>query len=95
MDPEKVKFKVLTCEWDTDELVPAKQQEPISGRVASAYKRQKTRGFSLTDSFRKMSIGDTPTPGAKLYSGLPVVFGDGGKSKFEFTMEIPFPTLHA
>ncbi|KAI2784145.1 hypothetical protein F4815DRAFT_456974 [Daldinia loculata] len=95
VDPEKVKFKVLTCEWDTDELVPAKQQEPISGRVASAYKRQKTRGFSLTDSFRKMSIGDTPTPGAKLYSGLPVVFGDGGKSKFEFTMEIPFPTLHA
>ncbi|KAI1656244.1 hypothetical protein F4813DRAFT_390927 [Daldinia decipiens] len=93
-DPEKVKFKVLTCEWDTDELVPAKQQEPISGRVTSAYKRQKTRGVSLTDSFRKMSIGDTPAPDTKLYSGLPVVFGDGGKSKFEFTMEVPFPTLH-
>ncbi|KAI1471041.1 uncharacterized protein F4812DRAFT_164498 [Daldinia caldariorum] len=94
-DPKKVKFKVLTCEWDTEELVPTKQQEPVPSRVVSAYKRQKTRVQNLTDSFKKMSLGDAPDPSAKSYSGLPVVFGDGGKSKFDFTVRVPFPTLHA
>ncbi|KAI1084607.1 hypothetical protein F5B20DRAFT_212584 [Whalleya microplaca] len=86
-DPEKVEFKVLACEWDTDKLGPIKRQEPGSGRPCT--KRQRTRGCDLTNSFKKLKLDDGSVPGPEKSDALAVVFGDGGKSKFEFTMEIP------
>ncbi|KAI6091742.1 hypothetical protein F4821DRAFT_225505 [Hypoxylon rubiginosum] len=85
-DPESVKFRVLTCEWDTEELVPAKRQEPKSNR--SSHKRQGSRIASLTKGMRKLSLGAAPAVDSNLYDGLPVVFGDGGRSSFDFTFQV-------
>ncbi|XXG96369.1 hypothetical protein Hte_002651 [Hypoxylon texense] len=90
-DPENVKFRVLTCEWDTEELIPAKRQEPKSKR--SNNKRQGTRIASLTKSMRKLSLDAATAPDSNLYDGLPVVFGDGGQSNFEFTFAVPPPPV--
>ncbi|KAI0901179.1 hypothetical protein F4806DRAFT_183534 [Annulohypoxylon nitens] len=86
-DPEKVKFKVLTCEWDAEELVPPKRQETRPTRVSN--KGHRTRITSVTEDMKKLKLNDTPNRDTKMYGGLPVVFGDGGKSKFEFTIEVP------
>ncbi|KAI0008995.1 hypothetical protein F4779DRAFT_584787 [Xylariaceae sp. FL0662B] len=86
-DPEKVKFKVLACEWDTDKLGPIKHQEPRSGRPCT--KRQRTHGCDLTNSFKKLKLGDLPISEPERVDTLPVVFGDCGKSKFEFAIKIP------
>ncbi|OTA99868.1 hypothetical protein M426DRAFT_16011 [Hypoxylon sp. CI-4A] len=90
-NPENVKFKVLTCEWDTEELVPAKRQEVKATRTNN--KKQKTRVTSVIDSFKKLKLSDSAQPDTKTYGGLPVVFGDGGRSKFDFTIEVPLPTI--
>ncbi|KAI0885096.1 uncharacterized protein GGS22DRAFT_179707 [Annulohypoxylon maeteangense] len=86
-DPEKVKFKVLTCEWDAEELVPPKRQETKSTRVSN--KGHRTRITSVTEDLKKLKLNDTQNRDTRMYEGLPVVFGDGGKSKFEFTIEVP------
>ncbi|KAI1389183.1 uncharacterized protein F4822DRAFT_271973 [Hypoxylon trugodes] len=86
-NPESVKFKVLTCEWDAEELVPAKRQDVKTTRAN--IKKQRSRISSITKDFKKLSISNTSGPDTKTYNGLPVVFGDGGKSKFEFTLEVP------
>ncbi|KAI0834228.1 hypothetical protein F5Y06DRAFT_279253 [Hypoxylon sp. FL0890] len=88
-DPENVKFKVLTCEWDAEELVPPKRQETKPSRVSN--KRHRTRTSNVTDGLKKMNLTETPNPDTNLYGGLPVVFGDGGQSKFEFTINVPYP----
>ncbi|KAI2465638.1 hypothetical protein F4781DRAFT_20057 [Annulohypoxylon bovei var. microspora] len=86
-DPESVKFKVLTCEWDAEELVPPKRQETKSARVSN--KGHRTRITSVTDDLKKLKLTDTPNRDTRMYDGLPVTFGDGGKSKFDFTIEVP------
>ncbi|KAI1106413.1 hypothetical protein F4804DRAFT_42800 [Jackrogersella minutella] len=89
-NPESVKFKVLTCEWDTEELVPIKQLESKPTRAGN--KGYRTQVANVTHDMKKLKLTDAhrlSTPDTKLYSGLPVVFGDGGKSKFEFTVEVP------
>ncbi|KAI1374783.1 hypothetical protein F4677DRAFT_424855 [Hypoxylon crocopeplum] len=93
VDPEKVKFKVLACEWDTDELVPVKRQE--SKPLRSFSKQPKWQVATITDDFKRLCISGTDgSVLQKKYGGiahqLPVEFGDGGKSKFEFTFEVPF-----
>ncbi|KAI1769936.1 hypothetical protein F4818DRAFT_434766 [Hypoxylon cercidicola] len=86
-DPDNVKFKVLTCEWDMETLVPDQQRpEPKSKRSSS--KRKATRVTSLTKGMRRLSLSASTTPDSKLYDGLPVIFGDGGQSNFEFTFQM-------
>ncbi|KAI1409980.1 hypothetical protein F5Y13DRAFT_168706 [Hypoxylon sp. FL1857] len=89
-DPENVKFKVLSCEWDAEELVPHKRQGIKPTRVSN--KRHRSRLSNVTDSLKKANLHDTPNPDTNLYRGLPVVFGDGGQSKFEFTIDVPYPS---
>ncbi|KAL7623675.1 hypothetical protein AAE478_005227 [Parahypoxylon ruwenzoriense] len=85
-DPDKVKFKVLTCEWDSEELSPVKRQELRADRPL---KQQKARAAALADGMKKLSLAGASNPNPKISSGLPVVFGDDGQYKFEFSMEIP------
>ncbi|KAI0420340.1 hypothetical protein F5X98DRAFT_25124 [Xylaria grammica] len=83
--PEAVRFKVLGCEWDADQkLSPPKRQTSLTKKRAKSH-----------TSDPMISSPDLPrlvySPSPQIYSTnpLPVVFGDGGKSKFEFSLKIP------
>ncbi|KAI1506416.1 hypothetical protein F5X99DRAFT_2205 [Biscogniauxia marginata] len=87
-NPENVKFKVLACEWNADQqLAPVKRQEPNPPSVRK--KRPRTYRPDLTGAFRTLAVDGASSPDSKFPSTLPVVFGDEGKSKFEFTVDVP------
>ncbi|GAP88630.2 hypothetical protein SAMD00023353_3300750 [Rosellinia necatrix] len=87
--PENVRFKVLACEWDSDQkLVPPKRV----GIQTTLTRKRRARIHTLSPTTPSPSSpaggnGSTPLPANT--SPLPVVFGDAGKSKFDFSLEIP------
>ncbi|KAI1826813.1 hypothetical protein F4861DRAFT_16343 [Xylaria intraflava] len=88
-NPERVRFKVLACEWDADQkLLPTKHLGTQTTHIKR--KRTKNHNSNPTTSSQNSSV----TSGGPLHqptnaSALPVVFGDASRSKFEFTLEIP------
>ncbi|KAI5928186.1 hypothetical protein F4810DRAFT_182356 [Camillea tinctor] len=86
-NPESVKFKVLGCEWNTDQqLVPAKPQESQS--LSGRRKRPRAHAPHHPRTHHKPVVNDASPHAPMNIDTLPVVFGDGGESKFEFTMEV-------
>ncbi|KAI8634476.1 hypothetical protein F5Y19DRAFT_212545 [Xylariaceae sp. FL1651] len=88
--PERVQFKILACEWDSDQKLASVKRPEVQSTPARK-KRSRNRTSDLTNS----SLGlNTSTAALPLNStdacALPVVFGDDGKSKFDFTLEIPY-----
>ncbi|KAI0537725.1 hypothetical protein GGR58DRAFT_330156 [Xylaria digitata] len=84
--PDSVRFKVLGCEWDSDQkLAPPKRQTALTRKKRT---RKHTSNLTIppldpstsTYGYLPRTLNTNP---------LPVVFGDGGKSKFDFTLEIP------
>ncbi|KAI1492811.1 hypothetical protein F5X96DRAFT_677451 [Biscogniauxia mediterranea] len=87
-NPETVKFKVLGCEWNTDQqLVPVKYQETQA--LPARKKRSRAQAPDLPRTLRNPVEDDVSRGVPMSLETLPVVFGDGAKSKFEFTMEVP------
>ncbi|KAI0099276.1 hypothetical protein GGR51DRAFT_535483 [Nemania sp. FL0031] len=86
--PENVHFKVLACEWDSDQKLP-----PPKRTVTQTTPTKKRRTRSRTSGRRTSSRGITIAGGSLSQPTnvniLPVVFGDAGKSKFNFTLEVP------
>ncbi|KAJ8124896.1 hypothetical protein O1611_g8743 [Lasiodiplodia mahajangana] len=86
--PETVRFKVLACEWDSDQkLAPTKR----SGTQATPSKKRRTRSRTsdLRTSSQNVIISNDSLSQPTNVNILPVVFGDGGKSKFDFSLEVP------
>ncbi|KAI0450407.1 hypothetical protein F5B21DRAFT_491155 [Xylaria acuta] len=83
-DPEDVRFGVLGCEWDSDqELAPA-QRLGTQTRAPTKKKRPRNHPSSRNSSIVfKASLLQPTNP-----STLPVVFGDAGKSQFDFSVDI-------
>ncbi|KAI3323951.1 hypothetical protein HD806DRAFT_78753 [Xylariaceae sp. AK1471] len=81
--PENVRFKILTCEWDSDQkLAPVKRQgTQTTTRKKRTWKRTWNRTSDLITSSQNSSV-----PQPTNANSLPVVFGDGGKSKFIFSL---------
>ncbi|CAJ2512081.1 Uu.00g077060.m01.CDS01 [Anthostomella pinea] len=88
-NPERVQFKVLACEWTADpkHTSGASSADPNpTSRAAFHEKRRSTaRIRDLTAAFQDLRLnGDAGPMGAEGIR-MPVAFGDGGRSKFEFT----------
>lgn len=91
-DPGKVSFKVLGCEWDSNQQLvhtnhPESQVTPARKRRPRTRNRTTRRVALLTTS--ALSSGSR-SPRLIECNTLPVVFGDHGKSNFEFSPEISF-----
>ncbi|KAI1281577.1 hypothetical protein F5Y07DRAFT_264365 [Xylaria sp. FL0933] len=88
--PENVRFKILGCEWDADQkLAPPKRV----GMPMTPTRKIRSRNGILDVTIPSQSsstIVYDPSSQAMDISPLPVVFGDNGKSKFEFSLEIPY-----
>jgi hypothetical protein len=91
-NPGKVSFKVLGCEWDSNQqLVHASRPEP---QVTPARKRRPRNRNRITRRVAPLTTS-APSSGSRSprlieCNALPVVFGDYGKSNFEFNPEISF-----
>ncbi|KAI0550394.1 hypothetical protein F4679DRAFT_209830 [Xylaria curta] len=78
-DPENVCFGVLGCEWDSDQrLAPTKRATPT-----------KKKRFRNHNPLRNI-IMNPSSPQPLNHSTLPVVFGDLGKSRFDFDLKISY-----
>ncbi|KAI1431971.1 hypothetical protein GGR50DRAFT_697495 [Xylaria sp. CBS 124048] len=89
-NPENVRFKVLGCEWDSN--VKLVSTRPT---VSTRKKRSRNHTSDASTMTTISSQNSIVSPGGAVYkttgsNALPVVFGDGGKSKFEFSMEVPY-----
>ncbi|TGJ87233.1 hypothetical protein E0Z10_g1520 [Xylaria hypoxylon] len=84
--PENVRFKVLGCEWDSDQKLapPKRQTTPIRKKRT----RNHTSNLAMFTPDSSMFVCGS-LPHTTNTHPLPVVFGDGGKSKFDFSLEIP------
>lgn len=103
--PQNVSFKVLACEWDADQTLapakrPAAQVAPKRRRRTRTYPRTRTTSALASSSASSASIAQSAQSSSSSSTNaasvmptdtnpLPVVFGDGGKSKFNFSLEIP------
>ncbi|KAF7533329.1 hypothetical protein G7054_g7181 [Neopestalotiopsis clavispora] len=94
-NPKSVKFAVLACEWDTTKLVADKVEQPETAPTLA----QKSRRKRCRKRRRIVNHKDSKIVQAmhalKLEPNrdtLPVVFGDHGKSSYEFSFraEVPF-----
>ncbi|KAI0432671.1 hypothetical protein F5Y09DRAFT_339406 [Xylaria sp. FL1042] len=88
--PENVRFKILGCEWDADQKLAPPKRLGIP-TTPTRKKRWRNSVSNLTVSSQSSSTvvyssSSQPTN----VSILPVVFGDDGKSKFNFSLEIPY-----
>ncbi|KAI1129858.1 hypothetical protein F5Y10DRAFT_143546 [Nemania abortiva] len=86
--PEKVRFKILACEWDSDQkLAPPKR----AGVQMTPTKKRRTRSRTSNHGASSQSfiIADDSLSQPTNVNILPVVFGDAGKSKFDFSLEVP------
>ncbi|KAI8949917.1 hypothetical protein F4801DRAFT_383808 [Xylaria longipes] len=83
-NPENVRFGVLGCEWDSDQkLAPAKRLGDL-GMAPTKKKRSRNHTSSPNSSILfKASLLQPTNPNT-----LPIVFGDAGKSQFDFTLNI-------
>ncbi|KAI0180763.1 hypothetical protein GGR52DRAFT_4696 [Hypoxylon sp. FL1284] len=92
---KSVQFKVLGCEWDDAQglvAAPIKHRGPKPERTSS---KRRSRASNPSKGTKNHGVAATPTPDTTLYDGiLPVVFGDGGKSKFDFTFRMPASVVH-
>ncbi|KAI1169474.1 hypothetical protein F4777DRAFT_573007 [Nemania sp. FL0916] len=87
--PESVNFKILACEWNSDQqLAPTKR--PGTQATLTRKKRSKSRTRSSTTSLQNTLPNGNVSSQPITESLLPVAFGDGGKSKFEFSFEVPY-----
>ncbi|KAI3332734.1 hypothetical protein F4824DRAFT_503725 [Ustulina deusta] len=88
--PENVRFKVLGCEWDSDQkLAPPKRLGTQTTPTRKKRSRNHTSDLTTTSqSSSTVVYGSVPQPPSA--STLPVVFGDAGKSNFDFSLEIPY-----
>lgn len=85
--PENVNFKVLACEWDSDQkLAPTKR--PATQTTSMRKKRSRNRTSDPTTSSQSSVFVDDSSSQSSSANTLPVVFGDAGKSKFDFSLEI-------
>ncbi|KAJ3570865.1 hypothetical protein NPX13_g5582 [Xylaria arbuscula] len=85
--PEKVRFGVLGCEWNADEkLTPSgylESQTNSSGRKRPMQRSRKRPRKPVS------IVGPVSQP---VYTSiLPVIFGDAGRSHFNFSLEISLP----
>ncbi|KAI1182543.1 hypothetical protein F5B17DRAFT_184411 [Nemania serpens] len=85
--PENVRFKVLACEWDPDQkLAPTKR--PATQATSIKKKRVRNRNSDPTTSSQSSVFVDDSSSSSTSANTLPVVFGDSGRSKFGFSLEI-------
>ncbi|KAI1736388.1 hypothetical protein F4680DRAFT_259750 [Xylaria scruposa] len=83
-NPENVCFGVLGCEWDSDQrLAPIKRL----GTTTST-KKKRSRNHNLSRNLSIIINPSSPQPQPLNPSTLPVVFGDLGKSRFDFNLNI-------
>ncbi|KAI2622615.1 hypothetical protein GGS21DRAFT_494404 [Xylaria nigripes] len=89
--PENVRFKVLACEWESDRKLVTIKYQPTAQTTPIRKKRMKSHASDLTTSSH---ITPTAFDGSISQptnaSTPPVVFGDEGQSKFDFSLEFPF-----
>ncbi|KAH9896328.1 hypothetical protein F4778DRAFT_783602 [Xylariomycetidae sp. FL2044] len=86
--PKDVRFEILVARWDEKE-VDSTGHEALKRSKPSAVHNKKTKSeqAGLSSSQEKTSAHVSANP---VYAGhLPVVFGDGGKSHFDFTFKVP------
>ncbi|KAI1156594.1 hypothetical protein F4825DRAFT_263108 [Nemania diffusa] len=86
--PANVRFKVLACEWDSDQkLAATKRTATQTTPVKKKRTRNRTPGYRTSP--QNLTIVDDPLSQPTNINILPVVFGDAGKSKFDFSLKIP------
>ncbi|KAI0401534.1 hypothetical protein F4802DRAFT_425570 [Xylaria palmicola] len=91
--PGAVRFGVLACEWDPDQkLVPAKR---FAIKKAPVRKNQIRKRVSRFTPKTSSTIYDGPCAGHTKVDTLPVVFGNGGKSEFDFSLDYSTGAKHA
>lgn len=84
-NPENVRFGVLGCEWDLDEkLTPVKRW---GTQTMTPTKKKRSRNHTSSGDSSILLRGSLPQPTNP--STLPVVFGDAGKSQFDFSLDLP------
>ncbi|KAI0441040.1 hypothetical protein F4803DRAFT_437528 [Xylaria telfairii] len=84
-NPETVRFGVLGCEWDLDEKpTPVKRW---GTRAMTPAKKKRSRNHKSLGDSSILLRESLPQPTNT--STLPVVFGDGGKSQFDFSLDLP------
>ncbi|KAI1812705.1 hypothetical protein GGS20DRAFT_520025 [Poronia punctata] len=94
LNPEKVGFKILGCEWDADQQSAlVKKPEPQATQTRPKRKKRagvRNRARRNTAPSQRSSTLDPTSQSHQLIecNTLPVVFGDNGKSKFDFSLEI-------
>ncbi|KAI1754948.1 hypothetical protein F4782DRAFT_528298 [Xylaria castorea] len=82
-NPENVRFGVLGCEWDSDQkLAPAKR---LGIQTMAPTKKKRSRNHTS----RNLSIVFKASLSQPInHTNLPVVFGDSGKSQFDFNLNV-------
>ncbi|KAI0479501.1 hypothetical protein GGR56DRAFT_673419 [Xylariaceae sp. FL0804] len=98
--PEAVQFKVMTCEWDEAAKLKYRRYRYQQSRATHSHPAPPRRSrpspslslslslSALTDAMRNLRLDGGPDQAiVAASSSLPVFFGDGGRSKFDFTFE--------
>ncbi|KAI0967984.1 hypothetical protein F4678DRAFT_464883 [Xylaria arbuscula] len=103
--PEKVRFKVLGCEWEPDQKLSPPKRPATQTTPPARKKRSRNHILNPATSSQRIYGSRFPTPldaipsqdGYQEWlpeppntSTLPVVFGDAGNSNFDFTLKVDY-----
>ncbi|KAI0185329.1 hypothetical protein EV127DRAFT_208377 [Xylaria flabelliformis] len=85
-NPENVRFGVLGCEWDSDQRLALTKR--LGNQTTTPTKKKRPRNHN--PSRNRPIICNLSSPQPLNPSPLPVVFGDLGKSRFDFKLKIDY-----